>query len=128
MRKKRDQEAASTKPPERERITVPLERDESMLGVGRDLVGLIQLQASQVGQEIGADVDELARYTAERAAHLALCVGEPAFEEALLAERQNVALYAAIKGVERAHQVDGRLLAAIRGALSLAAHALVVPP
>lgn len=80
-----------------------------------------------VAKETGRDINNLrdvALYAQERATHLSLLVGQPGFEEAVRAERDNVALRGGISVVQLADAVDARIVGAIQGVLSIGARAL----
>jgi hypothetical protein len=66
-------------------------------------------------------VKEVAVYAAQRAAFLATVVGQLGYEQAVIAERDNVALYAGLKSVEMADASQQRLIGVIQGALSFGA-------
>lgn len=67
---------------------------------------------------------ELAAYAAERAQALSMSVGQPGYDEALVAARDSIALKAGIAVVEEADDVDLGLLGVIAGALAFAARML----
>jgi len=103
-----------------------MEKSESLEIMGRDLADIIIDNAAAVGVSLGAAASELAEYAAHRADALSLAVGEPGFDQALEAERDNVALKAAAGAVEQADQVDSRVLATIARSLRIAAVGLAV--
>lgn len=70
------------------------------------------------------DLNDLSAYMSQRALYLSTIVGLPGFPDALIAERDNVALEAGIQSVEAATAVDRQLLGVIQGALRIAAGAL----
>lgn len=67
---------------------------------------------------------EIAAYAAERADSLALAVGEPGYDEALIAARDSVALKAGIVAVDEADEVDANILGLIAGLLAFAARSI----
>ncbi len=91
---------------------------------GLDIVNNIIVEAEEMGLELSDDLESVAEYAAQRADILSLAIGEPGFEFALKAERDNIALRSAHIGVERADDIDAKILAATRGGLVLAARAL----
>lgn len=103
-----------------------MNREESLAVIGNDIVALIADQASQIGTGITNELDAVAQYAAARADHLALLLqnGEPGFDQALLAERDNVVLKAASGAVARADDLDARILAVAANGLRIAAVAL----
>jgi len=86
---------------------------------------LLEDAASEVGQDLSASIEEVRAYYAQRVYHLASIVGEPGYGEALLAERDAVALKAGINAVAVGDAADMRLLGIIEGALGIAARAVV---
>jgi len=103
-----------------------MNRDESLQQIGNDIVALIVAQADALGQRVVDELEDVAAYAAARADHLALVVGEPGFDQALLAERDSVVLRAAGSAVESADAVDARILLVAATALRIAATALRV--
>ena len=89
-----------------------------------DFVQLLKDNAVEAGRELSSDLTAVSDYAAARLAHLSTVVREPGFREALLAERDNVALKAAGRAVDRADSFDAKLLGLIEGSLSLGARAL----
>ncbi len=81
--------------------------------------------AAETGREFAVTKDELATYMHERALHLSTIVGEPGYDQAVRAERNNVALRAGIIASDAADAVDARLLGLLGGALRIGAAVLV---
>ena len=71
--------------------------------------------------QISSSIDDASGYGAARAAHLANAVGQPGFDEAVRAERDNVALRIGILGVNNTEEVEARLAGVLHGALRLGA-------
>ena len=82
---------------------------------------ILKRAAEETGRDITADLNEVAQYAAERTAHLSTLVAAPDFWEAVIVERDNVALKAGIKAVDQGDKVDARLLGIVQGALAAAA-------
>ena len=103
-----------------------MNREDALPQIGTDIVSLITSQAEQVGQAIVDEIDAVAQYASERADHLSLILasGEPGFDEALVAERDNVVLRAAVGAVTNADDLDGRILSVAAQGLRIAAIAL----
>lgn len=78
------------------------------------------------GRTLSESSAALAQYAADQADLLALAVGEPNFEQAVIAARDNVALRAGIEATNAADQFDMKLAGFITGALRLGARALAV--
>ena len=97
---------------------------ETLKLFGQDIVDQIRLEAESLGVALATDLQGVAEYAATRADHLSLAIGEPGFDLALKAERDSLALKAAVAGVQRADQVDARILAVAQGGLALAARGI----
>lgn len=99
--------------------------DDIFAPVPADLGSMITSQlaafAEQTGRDLKADVAAVGAYAAERAAHLATLAGQPGFEDAALAERDNVVLKAGIAAANRGDATDQRLIGIIQGTLRTAA-------
>lgn len=91
----------------------------------QEFADLLEAAVEETGVALGASRAELAAYMAERAAHLSLIVHEPGFDQALMAERNNVALRAGLEMSDQARAVDQKIVGIIGGALRIAAAALV---
>lgn len=89
-----------------------------------NLEDLLSSSAEELGLAIEGNTRELAAYAAERTAYLSLLVGQPGFEQAVVAERANVALRAGIAAIDTADVAQSRFLGVIQGALSIGAKAL----
>lgn len=87
---------------------------------------MIEATLRQLGRELRVGVAELSQYAAARTEHLSTLVGEPGFEEAVLAERDNVLLRAGITATRTADVADQRFVGIIQGALRIGAAALAV--
>ncbi len=69
--------------------------------------------------------ETLAAYMASRTLHLSTIVNEPGFDQAVIAERNNVALKIGMAVAAEASAVDNQILGMIGGALRIAAVAMV---
>ncbi len=78
---------------------------------------LLRSALKETGISLGISADELVRYTAEVGAKLALAVGEPGFEKALVAARNAVALKAGLNATLEAEAADARIVGVIQGVL-----------
>lgn len=85
----------------------------------------LQHEFQQILSGVVDNVEHVARYAAERAAHLASIIGEPGYAEAVEIEVQNVALRAGISAVDSADAADAQIVGIITGALKMGAAALV---
>jgi hypothetical protein len=85
---------------------------------------LLEKTVRETATELKVGAAELALYASERAAHLSSIVGQPGFNAAVQAERDNVAIKGAIKLQDQATRADERFLGLIHGALAFGASAL----
>lgn len=91
-----------------------------------ELERLLRSSASRLGR--GISLAGVRQYAAERMAHLATIVGEPGYDEALIAERDSVALQAGLKACREGDAVDAELVGMIGGVLGVGARALAGGP
>lgn len=85
----------------------------------------LETALSELRIELSQSTQMIAAYTAERAAFLATLVGQPGYPEAVIAERDSVALRAGIASVAQADSADQRMLGVLQGILQVGATALV---
>lgn len=88
------------------------------------LEGLLCAAVNDTGLELKKAKDEVAVYMAERTAHLAQIVGLDGFDLAVIAERDNVAMFAGLSAVAQSDAIKDRVLGILQGALWMGAHAL----
>ena len=74
--------------------------------------------------QLDVESRELAQYTAERALILSSLVGQPGYNEAVIAERDNVLLKAGILGASQSDGAQQRIIGIITGVLGLGAQVL----
>lgn len=84
-----------------------------------ELAALLVDQAKAAGKDLKADLDAVRVYAAARLAHLATCVGQPGYQEAVIAEANNIAMEAAITAIDQAEAADARLVGIVQGALAV---------
>jgi len=82
---------------------------------------LIEAAVAETGVKLKEAPAKLAAYMAERATHLSTISSEPGFDQAVRAERNNVALRAGIAAHDMASSVDYQFLGLIQGALRMVA-------
>lgn len=85
---------------------------------------LLKAALKEAGGELTMSAKKIATYMTERATHLSTVVGQPGYEKALIAERNNVAMRAGLQVADDADAFDQRILGLIQGALRIAALAL----
>jgi hypothetical protein len=96
-----------------------------MNGIAEQFKSLLESTADRLGVELKAQGVDVRDYAKKRMLFLASILGEPGFDLALLAERDNVALKAGIAATSAADAADVELRGVILGALSIGARAIV---
>lgn len=99
---------------------------ESMSVIYNDFLTLLQTSGLEALGEAQMEVTEVAEYVATRASHLSKAINEPGFQQAVLAERDNVALFAGISAVNLAEAQQLRFMGLIEGSLTLGARAFAL--
>lgn len=89
--------------------------------IARDVQTLLRDSLRELQADLQLDLADLATYTAQRTAHLSTIAGLPGFDEAVIAERDAIALRAGINAVNAADKVDSRLIGLLHGVLFLGA-------
>lgn len=89
-----------------------------------NLKELLKEAVNDTGRDLSTSLDEVALAMSESTARLALSVGQPGFEMALIAERDIVAIKAGLSAVGSADAIDNRIIGVIQGGLSMAARAI----
>lgn len=85
---------------------------------------LLTSAAEETGTDLTESLDSVRTVVAEQMAKLSLVVGEPGYDRAVKAARDNVALAAGLAAVEDADAADGRIIGIIQGALFFGAKTL----
>lgn len=85
---------------------------------------LLTSAAEETGTDLTESLDSVRTVVAEQMAKLSLVVGEPGYDRAVKAARDNVALAAGLSAVEDADAADGRIIGIIQGALFFGAKTL----
>ena len=93
-------------------------------GIDMEFRRLLEGVGDRLGRQFAGDLDDVQAYASERMLHLSAILDQPGYGEALVAERDNVALRAGIAAVETADAVDREVLGTIAGALAIGARAL----
>lgn len=89
-----------------------------------DFKALLEDLLDEARVDLKKSADEVAEYAAARANHLATLVGLPGFEQAVRAERDNVALFAGLALAGQITAAQARVVGAIQGMLFMAAKVL----
>jgi len=87
-----------------------------------DLLGGV---LQETGRDLEGSLDAVKAEVAKQLTQLSMAAGEPGYERAVIAARDNVALVAGLAAVEDADAVDSRILGVIQGGLSFGAKLLV---
>ena len=95
------------------------------MDVAKEFLDMITDAVEETGADLTESKEEIAAYAAERAQHLSTIAHEPGFGQAVVAERNNVAMRAGIEISDDAAAVDSRWIGMIGGALRIAAIALI---
>lgn len=88
------------------------------------LKSLLLQAVKDTGRQLQTDAHDVAVYAAQRADHLATIATDPDFNQALLAERDAIALKAGVSAVSNADAADQRIVGLIHGALGVLVAAL----
>lgn len=78
---------------------------------------LLRSALTETGVSLKISADELVRYVAEQGATLALAIGEPGFDKALIAARNAIALKAGLNATLEAEAADARIVGVLQGVL-----------
>jgi hypothetical protein len=84
-----------------------------------NLRGALDAAIRETGAMLHKSSADVAVYAAQRAAHLATIVGQAGFDEAVVAERDAVILFAGLSAVRNADAADERIVGLIHGALAI---------
>jgi hypothetical protein len=90
----------------------------------QDFETLLRQTGRELNVRLRADAAAVAIYASQRAAYLSSLVGQKGFDEALIAERDSVALKAGVSAVASADAFDARVVGIIQSVLLLGANAL----
>lgn len=88
-----------------------------------ELASLLNATYTEFGTSFPGDIHEVTTYAEKRTLHLSTLVGNPGYEQAVLAERDNIALKAGIVAAVASDRMDQRVLGVIQSAISVAAKA-----
>ena len=92
---------------------------------GQELQRVLEDASQRLGVAFTDGLDDVREYAANRMSHLALMDPTgPGYMEAVIAERDNVALRAAGRAVDAADATDREILGLIAGVLTVGAAAL----
>ena len=94
------------------------------MNMAKELAELLESTAQRLGTDLQEDVLAIREYASERMLHLSTCVDQPGYDQALIAERDSVALFAGISAVHVADAADRELLGIVAGALAIGARTL----
>lgn len=89
-----------------------------------DFMGVLEDTLKETGRELRVSVADLRQRAGEQMALLALAAGEPGYERAVVAARDNVLLLAGIEAVEHADAVDSRIIGVVQAGLFMGARVL----
>lgn len=89
-----------------------------------DFMDLLGSTLKETGKELETSLDDVRQYASEQLAQLALAVGEPGYDRAVIAARDNVLLRMGLRSVANADAVDSRIIGVVQGALFFGAKAI----
>lgn len=89
-----------------------------------ELLSLLSDAAKETGRNLDVSQQKLREVAATQMAQLALAVGEPGYDRAVIAARDIIALEAGLQLHSAASAADSRLVGIIQGALFFGAKAL----
>jgi len=89
-----------------------------------DFMSLLEGTLKETGKELYLARDEVRQYAGEQMAQLALAVGEPGYDRAVIAARDNVLLRMGLRAVANADSSDQRIIGIVQGALFFGAKAI----
>lgn len=92
--------------------------------MNNDFMKLLESSLKETGKELSVSLDVVRAEAARQMAQLALAAGEPGYERAVIAARDNVAMVAGLQSVANADAVDARIIGVIQGGLFLGAKAI----
>lgn len=95
-----------------------------MTDLSKELQQLLEGAAERLGRDLQNSGTDVRNYIAERMLHLSSIVGQAGYDEALIAERDNVALFVGLEVVDAADAADRELLGLIGGGLAIGARAI----
>lgn len=95
-----------------------------MSEIAQEFELLLVTSAQRLGKSLGANLNEVREYASVRMQHLSTILGEPGYEEALIAERDSVAMMAGLHAVNAGDSADAEIRGIIAGALAIGAKAL----
>ena len=76
---------------------------------------------TETGVNLQKSAAEVAAYAAERALHLSTIVGQLGYDEAVIAERDAVALFAGVSAAVTADAADNRIVGLIQAGIAMLA-------
>lgn len=93
-----------------------------------EFVDLLVEELEAQGERLAASLDDARLIASEELAALALAVGEPGYQRAVIASRDNVILRLGLKAVAEARDTDQRMIGIIQGALFFGAQVIAGGP
>lgn len=97
---------------------------QSTTNTSNDIIKVLESALKETGKDLGVSLDAVKVKIAEQLALLALAVGEPGYDRAVIAARDNVAFAMGLSAVADADAIDSRIIGVIQGGLSMGARLL----
>lgn len=96
-------------------------REQVLEEAGKQILMEISFRANELGASFDAGAEDVVRFISAKAAELSLAVGQPGFDDAVIAARDSVLLKAAGRAVLEAEGFDDTLKETARSSLSIVA-------
>lgn len=93
------------------------------MSASEDLTDLVASALEETGRSLDEGREALQLEASTQLTQLALAVGEPGYDRAVVAARDNVALAAGLQAAAEADAADSRIIGIIQGALFFGAKA-----
>ena len=94
------------------------------MNVVGEFVRLLEEAAIETGKELKADLVEIQSYVEQRIVHLSRIIDQPGYREALIGERDALALMVGVRAFDQADAADQRLIGIVTATLASGARAL----
>lgn len=87
------------------------------MSASNDFMASLKASLAETGRDLNVDLATVKAKAAEQMTQLAMASGEPGYDRAVIAARDNVAMAAGLAAVKNADAVDSRIIGVIQGSL-----------